>query len=300
MVMALRDDGTSVRALWRGRELFRYVYRPGDPAAESPRPYFHPVRTLAGDLVTGCRPDDHPWHKGIAWSLPDVGGENFWGGPSYRRGQGYVQLDNNGTVRHEAFAAARAGDGTACLEERLSWVTAAGRTWFAERRRIAVAAWPEASAWSCAFETRMENVSGQPVSFGSPGTEGGDNAGYGGLFWRGPRSFTGGQVLTCDGEGGDELMGWRGPWLAFRAPGPPPATLVFGDWAANPGHPGQWFVRSTPFACVCPAPFFAAERPVPAGSALALRYHVVIADGTPDPAGCARLIARAGGEEGQT
>jgi hypothetical protein len=73
VVMSVRDDGASVLASWDGAELFRYVYLPGDPQVESPRPYLHPVRTLGGELVTVYRPEDHPWHKGISWSLPNPG-----------------------------------------------------------------------------------------------------------------------------------------------------------------------------------------------------------------------------------
>ena len=295
MVMALSRDDTAVEARWDGTTLFRYVYRPDEPQLESPRPYLHPVRTLSGDLVTEYRPDDHPWHKGIAWSLPNVGTENFWGGPTYRRTDGYIQLSNNGAMRHDGFetvSVPAAGDGVAHLDERLSWVTEAGETWFTERRRIAVTAWPDEAAWVCGFEFTMRNVSGRPVRIGSPTTEGRENAGYGGLFWRGPRSFTYGRVVTPDGTGGDELMGWRGPWMAFAGP---ESTLIFRDSPANFSHPGQWFVRSTPFACVCPAPFFAAEHEVPAGSPLTLRYDVVVADDPLDPGRCGSLAARLDG-----
>lgn len=76
------------RSLWvrhRGRSLLRYVYQPWDAQLESPRPYFHPIHTLGGDEVSLYRPHDHVWHKGIAWSLPNVGPANFWGGTTYRR-----------------------------------------------------------------------------------------------------------------------------------------------------------------------------------------------------------------------
>jgi Methane oxygenase PmoA len=281
--MSLRQEETSIHVSWDDTELFQYTYRPGDPQLESPRPYLHPVRTLAGELVTDCRPDDHPWHKGIAWSLPNVGTENFWGGPTYRRGDGYIQLENNGAIRHESFDVVKVTQDAAVVAERLSWVTQAGQLWFTERRRIEVTATPP--AWTLTYEVTMHNVSGHPVSIGSPTTQGRDNAGYGGLFWRGPREFTGGRVITPDSEkgegeagGGDELMGWRGPWVAFSGPA---STLVFRESPANAGFPSQWFVRSTPFACVCPAPFFAAERAIPAGAELALRYEIVVADGQP-------------------
>jgi hypothetical protein len=106
-------------------------------------------------------------------------------------------------------------------------------------------------------------------------------------MWRGPRSFTGGEVILPTKRGGDELMGERAPWLAFvgRHDGHGRAsTLVFVDAPTNPGHPTRWFVRATPFACACPAPFFSAEVPVAPGGTLTLSYAVIIADGTPDPA----------------
>lgn len=231
MVMAVRDEDASVCVSWDGAELFRYVCRPDDPPLESPRPYLHPVRTLAGEVVTGCCPEDHPWHKGISWALPNAGTENFWGGPTYRRGDGYVQLDNNGTVRHDGFGAIAADGTQARLAEELTWVTAAGQALFAERRRITATVRVDRSAWSLGFVTTMRNVSGYSVALGSPTTEGRENAGYGGLFWRGPPGFAGGRVLTPYGPGGGEAMGRRGPWLAFATPA---ATLIFRDAPANP------------------------------------------------------------------
>jgi hypothetical protein len=162
------------------------------------------------------------------------------------------------------------------MTERLTWVTAAGQTLFTERRRITATVRPDRSAWALGFVTVMRNVSGRVVAIGSPTTEGRENAGYGGLFWRGPAAFAGGRVLTADGAGGDEVMGWRGPWLAFATP---VATLIFRDAPANPGFPCQWFVRSSPYACACPAPFFSAVVPVPAAAELTFEYVVVVAAG---------------------
>lgn len=294
MVMSLEHGEAELIARWDGRELFRYVYLPGDPQLESPRPYFHPVRTLRGDPVTIYRPHDHIWHKGIALSLPNVDAENFWGGPTFRAGR-YVQLPNDGAMHHESFEAHSTADNLrVSLDERLRWVTESGRTLIAERRRIAATAWPESSAWLLAFETTMTNVSGGAVVFASPTTEGRPNAGYGGLFWRGPRSFTGGTVVTPDGTGAT-AMGRRGPWLGFtgRHDGRGGAsTLVFRDAPGNFCYPTQWFVRSTPFAAVCPAPFFDATHPLPAGDSLTLRYDIVVADGELGPVGCAALAAQ--------
>jgi Family of unknown function (DUF6807) len=274
--------------------LAEYVHRPTHPRFESPRPYFSPIRTLRGDTVSLYRPHDHVWHKGIAWSLPVVGDENFWGGPTYVRGQGYVQLPNNGEQRHRRFTDAAADQ--AGIVELLDWVTQSGETLFEERRMIAAAALDE-DAWLLAFATRMRNVTHRGIPIGSPTTRGRENAGYGGLFWRGPRSFAGGLVLAPGVAGGDELRGIRSPWMGFtgRHDGSYAAsTIVMVDDPGNLQHPPQWFARSEEYACLCPAPFFSEERVIEPGAALALRYGVVIADGVSDPERAARLAEAAG------
>jgi len=280
--VSLVDDGVALSLHCGSTELMRYVYRPDDPTLESPRPYAHPLRTLAGDVVTIYRPHDHVWHKGLALSLPNVGEANFWGGVTWERDHGYVQRSNNGAMQHIAFDRAAVADGAAVIEQRLSWVTEPGETWFDERRLLSAEAHASMDAWVLTFETRFVNVSGAEISIGSPTTRGRPNAGYGGLLWRGPRSFSGGTVQVPDGTGGDELMGLRAPWLAFtgvhdghgRA-----STLVMVDAPGNPRHPTPWFVRTTPFAAMCPAPFFDAELVVAPGDAVRLRYAIVIADG---------------------
>jgi hypothetical protein len=284
----------SVRVRHGEVELARYVYRPWDAQYEAPRPYLHPLRTLGGAEVSLYRPHDHVWHKGIAWSLPNVGDQNFWGGPTYVRDRGYVQLDNNGTTVHRSFTALAAGPERVTLDERLDWVTQAGETWFTEERSLTFAL--AGDAWVLTFGTRFTNVSGADVAFGSPTTNGRPAAGYGGLFWRGPRSFTGGAAHVPGGPsageetfwegrtgpGADELMGSRAPWLSFvgKHDGDGTAsTLVFVDAPDNPGHPTRWFLRTVPYAVVCPAPFYDEEVPVAAGASLGYRYAVVVADG---------------------
>lgn len=289
-------DGTghTLRIRYGDQDLARYVYRPPEPQRESPRPYWHPIRTLAGTVVSAYRPPDHVWHKGIAWSLPNVGTENFWGGTTYLRGRGYVQLANNGAMVHREFASLAAEPGRVAVTEQLDWVTQAGQTWFEEQRRFTASLVDD--AWVLGFETRFRNVSRAPVAIGSPTTQGRDNAGYGGLFWRGPDAFLGGTVYTPQRAGGDELMGIRAPWLGFTGPASDPdraVTLVFVDSPDNLGHPTQWFVRSQPYPCAGPAPFFAAETTVAPGGTVRLRYAVAVADGDPGPAGAGRLAAAA-------
>lgn len=288
------DHGRALSVSYADQPLLRYVYEPWDQQMESPKPYFHPLHTLGGDLVSLYRPHDHLWHKGIAWSLPNVGPANFWGGPTYRRDEGYVRLPNNGSTKHQGFEQIETTDDRLDVVERLAWVTEQGETWFDERRRFAVSVDRDGGTWTLLFETRFTNTSGQQIDFGSPTTEGRENAGYGGLFWRGPRSFSGGKVYTPGTTGRDELMGTRAPWMGYAGRHDEHgrwSSLVFVDGADNPGVPTQWFVRTDVYACLCPAPFFGAEVPVADGETLTFRYAVVIADGDCGVDGAEQLAA---------
>jgi hypothetical protein len=260
--------------------LVTYVYRPDTVQRESPKPYLHPVRTLAGDLVSLFRPHDHVWHKGIAWSLPHVGEHNFWGGPTYVHGRFYVQQPNNGSAVHRRMV----GLGADRLVHELDWLAQAGPPVLTERRTLTFALIDDVS-WVLTFATSLTNVSGAALAFGSPTTKGRENAGYGGLFWRGPRSFTGGTIQSPAAEGGDELRGERAAWFAFRGAhdgNGHRSTVLIVDDPANPRHPPQWFARSEEFACLNPAPFFSEELDLPDGATVGFRYAVVIAGGEPD------------------
>lgn len=290
-MLRLRHDSDDTLSVHFGhRQLLSYVYQADTPQIESPRPYFHPVSTLGGDLVTLFRPDDHIWHRGIAWSLPNVDSAsdsaNFWGGVTYKRDTGYIQLPNNGAMRHVQFLRTTASASGVTVAHRLHWITEPGETWFREVRRFAVTVVPSHQAWVLAFSTALTNISGRAIAIGSPTTEGRDNAGYGGLFWRGPEPFVGGKVYTPKECGGDELMNVREPWMGFAGAR---STLVFVDAPDNIGHPTQWFVRTQPYACLCPAPFFSSEVPVAPDESLYLRYAIVFADGDPGSEGVAKL-----------
>lgn len=312
--LTLSDDGAALTVRLAASpaggepvDLVRYVYRPTDVQLESPRPYFHPLRTVGGDLVSLFRPHDHVWHKGIAWSLPNVGPHNFWGGPTYVRGQEYVQLDNDGSMVHEGFTAEHADDDGVTVTESLVWVTQAGERVVKEVRTFSVSlADAEAGAadataepaWVLTFQTTMTNISSTALPIGSPTTHGRENAGYGGLFWRGPRSFTGGTILAPGFAGGEEIRGQRAPWVGFTGTHDETArqsTLVMVDSSDNPRGPSspgldpEWFARNEWFACVCAAPAFSEEIPFAPDESLTFRYAVVIADGGADAEGGAAL-----------
>ncbi|MGM7671729.1 PmoA family protein [Microbacterium sp. A93] len=273
-------------------ELLRYVFVPDSPQLESPKPYLDPLRTRAGRVVSLFRPWDHVWHKGIAWSLPVVDDQNFWGGPTYVHGHGYVQLPNDGTQAHIAVTAVDEGQ-IARFAHDLEWITENGRRLFTERRELTARLLTD-EAWALTFATEMTNITDAPILIGSPTTKGRDNAGYGGLFWRGPRSFTDGMLVTADGTGsGSDVRGQRHEWMGFAGRHDEidvTSLLVMVDATSNPHHPPQWFARSEEFAALNPAPFFSEEFTIAPGETATFRYAVGIADAGADAA--ADLAAR--------
>ncbi|MGO4192785.1 DUF6807 family protein [Arthrobacter sp. YAF17] len=238
--------------------------------SSSPRPYLHPVRTLGGTVVTDHQPLDHVWHLGAGVALQDVAGFNFWGGRTYtREAGGYVWRPDHGSI---VSAGDRApgqpsggepsqgvpspGDGE--LAESLAWNGPDGAPLLAEQRT-----WTWAgvgpSLWRLTLDFALSPAGNQPVSLGSPGSNGRVGGGYGGFFWRLP-ACSGAKVWTPAGVGEAEVHGSVTPWLAWsgsftagtadggHGPGsaadvhtvPGAATLVF---VAAAGSTEPWFVR---------------------------------------------------------
>ncbi|MFJ8923332.1 PmoA family protein [Streptomyces sp. NPDC102415] len=281
----------SVIASESGVELLRYVYRAED-AWEAPKPYIHPLRTLSGQVVTGYRPNDHRWHKGLQMTASHLSGANLWGGNSYVHGEGYRALPERvGSMAHAGFDEVSVHDGGARFAERLTWHPRSGELWAEETRRIEVHDVDAVTgSWALTWSSAVTNRRGEPLRFGSPTTHGRPNAGYTGLFWRGPRAFRDGRIIGPDGEGPD-MMGRQAPWLAYggeydEADGH--ATLVFvhspenDHSGAGGAHPAHWFVRDSPYAAVAPSLAFHRELVLDPGATLTRRYRVLVADGAWD------------------
>ncbi len=283
MTVSIEENRCLVRIRSDEIVLAEYVVEPRMPESDSPKPYLHPLRTTGGQVVTAVRPHDHSWHNGLQFTMALLSGENFWGGRTYVRDRGYVPLDNNGTVSHLRWERLDCSGDRAVLTHELAWLTASGEKWMSERRTIGIGGVDhDRGCWTLSWTSRIRNTSGRKLRWGSPVTEGRPTAGYGGLFWRGPRSFTGGVVRTPDGA--REAMGHRAPWLAFTGRHDESlgsSTLLFVDSLANQGHPTPWYVRAEPFPVVSFAATYHRERLLAPEEELALTHHIVLIDGVP-------------------
>ena len=229
----------------------------GTIPTSSPRPYLHPVRTLAGTVLTAHHPGDHDWHGGLGIALPDVDGVNCWGGRTYVRGVGYVWRDDHG--RAVVTGSGVTGDG---LRQEVTWQDASDAALLVERRTLA---WRrvDAATWQLDWSSAFQAPGDAPVRLGSPGSNGREGAGYGGLFWRFPPCADV-DVRAGDARGEAEAHGSVAPSITWTAAFEGRRATVTLE-ALDHGDP--WFVRVGEYPAI--------------GSALAWSHPVVIAPGRP-------------------
>jgi hypothetical protein len=245
------------------------------PAVLAPRPFLHPVTTLAGVPVTDAQPEDHRWHLGISVTLQDVGGANVWGGRTYVRDDGYTWLADHGRQVHTGWQARD----DAGFHETLRWEGPDGSVLLTEEREVRATRASLPGAWALDLRTSLRNATGAPLELGSPATNGRAGAGYGGLFWRLP-PVEAPHVFTADAAGEDAVHGSVSPWVAFRSGGPSPVTVVLaGRDAATRRDP--WFVRVSDYPGL--GSQLAAERPVrlTPGEETTRSFRALVVDGAP-------------------
>ncbi|MBZ0297123.1 MAG: PmoA family protein, partial [Anaerolineae bacterium] len=199
-----------------------------------------------------------------------------------------------GRIDHIEFNRIEIGGDHFLLNESLVWKPEGDTVWLRETRQMAVTEINRAdSYWTLSFNTALHNVSGKSLAFGSPTTHGRPLAGYGRLFWRGPRSFTGGMVIGPEAR--EDYLGESLPWLAFCGTHDgfdEQSTLLFVDDPSNPRYPNKWFVRFNPYACVSFSFMFDETYDLAADDTLSLAYHIVIMDGLRDQAMLAEIAQR--------
>jgi len=244
-----------------------------------PRPYLHPVRTLAGVVVSAHHPPDHDWHCGVGPAIPDVGGVNCWGGRTYVHGEGYVWRDDHGTVTveretveghmHTIEAWWRGPDGRPRLHE--------------DRTTSTRSLGPD--AWELRTTSSFSTPGDTDVLLGGPGSNGRVGAGYGGFTWRLP-PCTDVEVSTPTATGESAVHGSVAPWVAWRADVEGrPVTIALEAL----GHRDPWFVRVAEYPAIASALAWSTPATVCPGVPLVRAFRAVVADGRHDPVA---LLAR--------
>jgi hypothetical protein len=263
-----------------GGLLFRYVFRPDTPADESPRPYAHPVCTLAGEVLTNFRPNDHRWQHGLSFTVNCLSGYNFWGGASYRSTDGYQWRNDQGTQQHVAWLE----QGANYLSHTLDWrVNATGEILLQEKRALTFSLL-SSQAWSLHWAANLKNVSGRTLELGQyHSNQGLSGSHYSGLQFRGARDLLdehGDASVGIFAEGGlageAAVHGAAASWMEWRGQKDISQRRVSVRFANNRG-PLHWFSRrNNPLAAL---PFqYERDLSLGAGATLAVDHTLTFAD----------------------
>lgn len=229
-----------------GGRLLRYIHNPNTPIDEAPRPYAHPITTLAGEVLTNHRPNDHRWHHALSFTIASVSGHNFWGGPTYRKADGYQWRSDHGTQRHVAWLEQRSDH----LAHTLEWRTGASGELLLQEERALTFALVSAQAWSLRWTATLKNVAGRTLELGQYfSTEKLPGSHYTGLQFRGARDLLdehGDASIGIWAEGGlsgeTAAHGAGASWLEWRGQKDGSQRRVNLRFANNTG-PIRWFVR---------------------------------------------------------
>jgi Methane oxygenase PmoA len=228
-----------------GGLLLRYVFRPDTPAEESPRPYAHPVNSLAGEVLTNFRPNDHRWHHALSFTINCLAEHNFWGGVSYRKNNGYQWRGDHGYQQHVAWLERSAS----CLRHAVNWRTGAGELLLQEERTL-IFTLVSPKAWSLRWVATLKNESGKSLQLGHyHSSQGLTGSHYSGLQFRGTRDLLDEHgddsvgVFAGGGLSGEEsIHGAAAQWMEWRGQKDTSQRKVVIRFANNTG-PIHWFLR---------------------------------------------------------
>ena len=226
---AVTDDGRNLSLLLRGKEVLRYNYTPVPPPDPGIDPvqtrdaYIHPVKTPAGRVVTDDFPPDHLHQRGIfmAWTKTLFQGRkpDFWN-----------LGDGTGTVRFKEFRKVFQGPvfaGFQAVQEHVDLSAPQGE-------EVALTELWDVRVWRLGlgadyFLFDLDSI--QQCATDSPLIL--PEYLYGGLAFRGARSWTPDvlQVLTSSGKDRTSGDGSREDWCQFQGAiqGHLAGVAVFGD-----------------------------------------------------------------------
>jgi type 1 glutamine amidotransferase len=275
-----KQAGSSLALAGPGGPLWQFRY-----GGDLDMPYFHPLKTADGHVLTWDRPADHLWHHGLWFSWKFINTVNYWeidgrtGHPAGKTSWSNVRVSTRPDQR-------------ARIDLDLAYRPAGVEApVLVEKRTIEISP-PDAEGvyaldWTCAFKAMTTVILDRTPL---PGETGGQTwGGYAGLSLRLAAGLTERQAMTSDGR----IETWTDDRYRGRHTALDYSGLVDGEVAgvaildhpANPRSPSPWYViRSAEMSFFTPAVLCFEPLTLRAGEAIVLRYRVLVHPGRWDEA----------------
>lgn len=260
------EEQKDLTVFYKGREVA--IYHTG-PALD--KPYFHPLRTPDGRVVTYDSPADHLHHRGLSIGWPDINGEDFWAEVNAAPGhRGHQDTRGQKVETNDA--------GEMVINEVNTWFTETGDVLLNESRK-----WrfypPQGNLQIVDVDILFSPVA-EKVVFGSNPDK---PVEYHGLTLRiGP--FEDVRFYNSEGAEGDtECHGKPAKWVAVSGTqAGRPVTVAFLDSANNDSHPAQFFVLGRGMQFISTSPNFSSPKVLYDGRTWRLTYRIVAAGAPPE------------------
>lgn len=241
--------------------LWRYVY------GGKPKPFFHPLCTPAGHVLSVYQPWDHVWHRGLWYTIKFINEINFW--EEKDSPYGVQRAVNPPTVTHEGDAIT--------VSSQQAWVQPDGETVIDEQRTFRYAPLDQ-DAYTLDFSfdlTPRVAVKLDRTPFTTWG-------GYGGLVFRGNRNWQKTALTFDDGSTSDRPTPKHSKWcdltgLVDGALNTSAGIATF-DHPTNPRHPTPWYGSTGAGHYYCAAFLFHEPMSLEAGEPLKQKYRVIVHD----------------------
>lgn len=215
-----------------------------------PKPHVHPLVSPNGRTLTRSETPDHPWQRGLWFSVKFVDDVNFW-----------EEIEPFGSQRHRD-------------DRTIEWVRPDGHVAVVEDRRIETVD-DRTLDWTTTIEATTDVVLDRTPFQGW--------GGYSGLAFRGAGDWHDTRIATGEGDG-PTITGDRAPWCDLSGPD---AGVTIHDHPDNPRHPTPWYgdVANALYDTDEPTNFlnaaflFHEPMPLAQGAPLRFRFRVRTHDG---------------------
>lgn len=275
--LSWHKDSNSVTLMNNGKIVWQHHFNKAEG-----KPYFHPLSTLNGSVLTGLRPDDHPWHRAIWFSWKFINGLNYWEEDrASGKSEGITELKSVSYDLTKQFGAV--------FNLELTYHPPTGQDLLKEVRTVLLSAPAEDGSyfmdWESTFTALTEDVILDRTAL--PGEPNGQSwGGYAGFSARLNNQLLDVKTINDSGET-QELHGKPSRWMTYQAKdlkGQPVAMAIF-DHPQNINHPNKWFIEKnpeTPFYYFSPALIFDSKLMLKKGEKLHLKYRLLVSAGEMD------------------
>ena len=243
------------------------------------KPYFHPLSTIEGSVLTGLRPEDHPWHRAVWFSWKFINGLNYWEEDKETgKSEGITELKSVKYKLNDQFGAE--------FNLELTYHPPTGNDLLKEERSVRLSAPDEEGSYYMDWESTFTALADEVILERTPlpnEPHGQSWGGYAGFSARLNNQLWDVKAVNDSGET-EQLHGKAARWMTFEAKnlkGRAVSMTIF-DHPTNLNHPNKWFIEKnpeTPFYYFSPALIFDSKLVLEKGEKLHLKYRLLVSSG---------------------